>query len=97
MSQSRSKQLHSAGKDVCTEADPSSVRDCAKESTHWIEIVLLDEAGEPVPNQAYKVVGPGGAVYPGNLDEFGWARIDNLEAGTCKVSFPEIEQIGPIR
>jgi type VI secretion system secreted protein VgrG len=95
MSPTKSDQLDGAGKDVSAQPQPSTVQGCP--SKHWIEIVLVDEAGDPVPGQAYKVVAPDGTEYSGPLDGNGFVRIDNLQPGTCKVSFPDIEQIAPVR
>ena len=57
---------------------------------HWIEIKLADEAGKPVPGEAYQVILPDGATAAsGTLDENGFARVDDIDdAGSCKVIFP---------
>ena len=67
------------------------VTPCPK-PTHWIEIVLKDDKGLPVPGEAYKIVLPDGETTTGYLDANGAARVDGiLSAGTCKVSFPGID------
>jgi hypothetical protein len=59
---------------------------------HWIEIVLKDDEGKPVPGELYKVVLPNGEETTGYLDANGFARVDGIiDAGSCKVSFPEID------
>lgn len=59
---------------------------------HWVEIRLLDEDGNPVPNEEYLVTLPDGSDVHGYLDDKGWARFAPLDdAGTCEVSFPEID------
>jgi len=56
----------------------------------WIEIVLLDESGKPVPNEKYSVRVPGGRTEYGTLDAKGYARITGLDPGSCDVSFPDL-------
>jgi hypothetical protein len=55
----------------------------------WIEIKLVDESGKPVPGEVYRVtLADGQTVAEGTLDEKGFARIDGIDPGTCKVTFP---------
>lgn len=57
---------------------------------HWIEIGLFDEDGNPVPGQAYKISFPDGTVQTGNLDSRGLARVDGIDPGICRVTFPDL-------
>jgi hypothetical protein len=60
--------------------------------THWIEIELRDEDGNPVANEAYKVKLPSGEINTGYLNSDGFGRLDGIaDAGTCQVSFPNID------
>jgi type VI secretion system secreted protein VgrG len=64
-----------------------------KSKKSWIEIELVDDAGAPVPGEAYQVTLPDGStVAEGTLDEKGRARIDNIDPGTCKVTFPKLHK-----
>ena len=77
------------------ESDSSSPAKAHKpdpEATSWIEIELVDEQDQPVSGERYEVEVPGGAVSRGSLDQNGYARIEGIEAGTCKISFPELDQ-----
>jgi hypothetical protein len=58
----------------------------------WIEVQLVGEDDKPIPYQQYVVTLPGGATRSGTLDEEGKARIDGIPAGTCKVSFPDLDK-----
>lgn len=59
----------------------------------WIEIELVDKEGKPVPGEAYRVTLPDGEkVAEGTVDEKGFARVDGIEPGTCKVTFPRLEK-----
>ncbi len=59
----------------------------------WIEIELVDKQGKPVAGEPYKVTLPDGeTVAEGTLDEKGQARVDGIEPGSCKVTFPRLEK-----
>ena len=60
---------------------------------HWIEIKLVDTEGNPVPGEKYKITLPDGStVAEGTLDGKGFARVDGIDPGTCKVTFPNLDQ-----
>ncbi|RMH10687.1 MAG: hypothetical protein D6695_10965 [Planctomycetota bacterium] len=63
----------------------------AKELT-WIEIELVGEDDKPIPGEKYRVTAPDGRVAEGMLNGEGWARIDCLEPGTCKITFPNLDK-----
>jgi type VI secretion system secreted protein VgrG len=54
----------------------------------WIEIELVDEEGQPVPSEKYLIELSDGTKKEGMLDSEGHARVDGIDPGTCKVSFP---------
>ncbi len=62
------------------------------EKKHWIEIALVDEKGNPVPGHRYKIRLPDGSELTGTLDSRGLARVDGIDPGTCKVTFPDLDQ-----
>lgn len=57
-----------------------------------LEIVLHDERGSPVPHARYRVYLPAGTVVDGELDSQGFARIERLPEGICRVDFPDLQQ-----
>jgi type VI secretion system secreted protein VgrG len=64
-----------------------------KDKKSWIEIELVDDAGKPIPGETYRVTLPDGStVEEGTLDEKGCARIDHIDPGTCKVTFPRLDK-----
>ncbi len=63
-----------------------------KEKKSWIEIELVDEAGQPMAGEAYRVTTPDGSEQSGSLDEKGFARVSNIDPGTCKVTFPNLDK-----
>jgi hypothetical protein len=58
----------------------------------WIEIELVDEEGQPVPGEAYRVELADSSVMEGSLDLRGKARFDGIKQGNCKVTFPNLDK-----
>ena len=63
-----------------------------EENTSWIEIELLDEEDTPVPSVKYEIELPDGSLAKGSLDGEGFARVDGIKPGECKVCFPEYDK-----
>ena len=64
-----------------------------KDKKHWIEIELLDQDGNPVAGEPYRITLPDGTTLAsGTLDDKGWARVDHIDPGTCKVTFPRLDK-----
>jgi type VI secretion system secreted protein VgrG len=64
-----------------------------QDKKHWIEIQLFDEDNNPVPGEAYKITLPDGTtIADGTLDDKGFARVDNIDPGTCQVTFPNLDK-----
>jgi hypothetical protein len=57
----------------------------------WIEIVLKDESGMPVPNEAYIFHLPDGTSRNGNLNGEGKAIEKDVPPGETRVEFPNIK------
>jgi len=63
-----------------------------EKKTSWIEIELVDEIGQPVPNEAYEITAPDGTtIRKGNLDKNGQAHVAVREPGTCQITFPKLD------
>lgn len=85
----------SPGKDVSSQEErhkgPTDEEE--KEKKSWIEIELVDEEDNPVPGEKYKVTLPDGkTVAEGTLDEKGFARVEGIDPGTCKITFPNLDK-----
>jgi type VI secretion system secreted protein VgrG len=63
-----------------------------KEKKSWIEIELVDEDGDPVAGERYRVtLTDGKTLAEGSLDEHGRARVENIDPGNCKITFPNLD------
>ena len=63
-----------------------------KEKKAWIEIILVDAEGEPVPNVRYRITPPNGEPVEGRLNEHGQAGVYQIEPGNCKITFPDLDK-----
>lgn len=54
----------------------------------FVEIKLLDDAGNPCTGAAYELTTPAGETLTGTLDDDGYARVDGIAPGECKLRFP---------
>lgn len=74
------------------QAASSSATQAAAEEAHFIEIELKDDEGKPVANESYFVELPDGSTKSGRTDASGYARIDGVDPGTAKISFPDLDK-----
>jgi len=73
-------------------ADPSTDPSNAEPQgpLSWVGVELVDDAGKPVPDAAYKVKLTDGSVQDGTLGPDGKARIDGVKDGSVEIAFPDI-------
>jgi hypothetical protein len=63
-----------------------------EKKTAWIEVEMVGEDDKPIPGVRYRVTLPDGTVDEGTLGSNGLVRVDGFEPGTCKISFPELDE-----
>lgn len=61
-----------------------------KQERHWLEFSLRNKEGNPFAGEAYVVTDAEEESYEGHLDSEGYARIDSVAPGSCKVNFPNL-------
>ncbi|CAN96841.1 hypothetical protein predicted by Glimmer/Critica [Sorangium cellulosum So ce56] len=63
-----------------------------REDKTWVGIQLMDDGDppQPVPFKRYRIELPDRSVREGLLDQNGQAVIVGIDAGTCKISFPQL-------
>ena len=57
----------------------------------FVAIELHDQKGRPMRGERYQIKLPDGTVKEGKLDDDGKARIDGIDPGSCKITFPDID------
>jgi len=62
-----------------------------KDKTHWIEVVLIDDEDAPVPGETVEIEGPDGTVSTRSTDAKGKVKVENLDPGSCKIRFPNLD------
>lgn len=62
------------------------------EPTHWISLNLKDDKGKPVANESFIIKASDGTEHPGATDADGKAKVSDLPAGQCQISFPRISK-----
>ncbi len=72
--------------------NPSPQKPQDKPKKSWVNIKLVDEAGNPVAGESYKVTLPDGKVSSGTLNEKGEAEVKGFEPGNCKITFPNLDK-----
>lgn len=73
-------------------APPPTVQACPLSQKAWVEVRLVDMEGNPVGSVQYRIKDPDGNVKEGKLSKDGSVRLEGLHAGTCLISFPELDQ-----
>lgn len=59
---------------------------------HWVEIILVDMEGKPMPGVKYRITPPGGAPVEGILNQYGQAGVYQIDPGNCKITFPDLDE-----
>jgi hypothetical protein len=63
-----------------------------KQEKSWVEIMLVDLEGNPVPGVRYRITTPDGEVREGSLNEHGQAGYYQIDPGNCKITFPDLDK-----
>lgn len=71
---------------------PKPQRPEEQKKTVWIEIEMVDEAGNPAAGERFELILPNGEVYPGMLNTQGLARVDGIDPGSCQITFPNLDK-----
>jgi|SRR3954469_201940 hypothetical protein len=70
---------------------PPETKEDKEKKTSWIELEMVGEDDKPIPGVRYRVTLTDDTVEEGTLDEKGFARIDGIEPGNCKITFPDLD------
>jgi hypothetical protein len=83
-----------AGSLLPVQEAPPPVEPKPPKKTTFVEIVLMDDGDPPKPvaGARYRIETPEGNVIEGTLDGSGKARVDGIDPGDCKVTFPDLHR-----
>ena len=70
---------------------PESTEEKEKKKS-WIELELVDEEDQPVTGMSYRITLPDDTLAEGTLDDKGFARVDGIDPGTCKITFLNLDK-----
>jgi hypothetical protein len=78
-------------KDDPKPVDPIPEDPKEKDPESYVNIRLVGEDGNPIPNERYKITLPDGTSREGRLDSGGSATVRGRFSGQCKVTFPDLD------
>jgi len=70
--------------------DPKSEEN--KDKKHFVEVELKDESGAPVVGETCEITLPNGKKATKSTNKDGLIRIDKIDAGNCKIRWPNLDQ-----
>ena len=89
----RQTQTGKYGSEKVKPYKPPETKEEKEKKKSWIEIEMVGEDDKPIVGEAYRITLPDGeTVAEGTLDDKGFARVDGIEPGTCKITFPSLDQ-----
>jgi hypothetical protein len=76
---------------VVEEEAPREPAAAPVEALTWVEVELVDDDGNSVGGEQYRLELPDGSLREGALDAQGLVRVDGIDPGTCRISFPNLD------
>jgi len=58
----------------------------------WIEVELVDENGKGIAGEPFEIETSDGRLCAGTLDHKGFKRVEHIEPGSCKITFPRLDK-----
>lgn len=62
-----------------------------EEKKGWIEFEVVDEDGKPIRGEHYRLELPDESIVEGIVGDDGKIRLEGIEPGQCKISFPDLD------
>jgi hypothetical protein len=73
-------------------AAPAAPTTVSAAKRHFVAIEMVDEEGKAAAGEDYRLTLPDGTVHEGTLDKKGRDRINGIDPGTCKITFPNLDK-----
>ena len=81
------------GSEKVTPYKPPETKEEKEKKKSWIEIEMVGEDDKPIVGEAYRItLADGATVAEGTLDDKGFARVEGIEPGSCKITFPNLDK-----
>jgi uncharacterized Zn-binding protein involved in type VI secretion len=77
---------------VQTGGSDSAPATTSQDKKHWVSIELVGQDGKPIPDEMYHIELPDGSAVDGALDDKGQAKVEGIDPGNCKVTFPNLDK-----
>lgn len=74
------------------ESPNTPVVQACEDDPHFIEFRLLDDNGDPVPGEPYRVRLPDKSLHTGTLDKEGKVRFEKICAGQASICFTGLDE-----
>ncbi len=71
--------------------DPVESCPLKDEKKSWLEFSVTDEDGKPLGGHRYRLEHPDERTTEGVVGEDGKVRVEGVEKGKCKISFPDLD------
>jgi len=92
----RAAAMHFGGSDrpgPMEEEQDSADSEPTPDTSHWIEVVLVDEVGEPILGAQCIITTPDSIKHKSKTDSQGRVRVNGIPEGMCSVEFPALEEV----
>jgi len=53
---------------------------------------MVDQEGKPAAGESYRLTLPDGTIHEGTLNKKGRDRVNGIDPGTCKITFPNLDK-----
>ena len=71
------------------EPEPPEVEE---EKKSWIRVRIVDEEGNPVPSERYRITCPDGTVKERTTDANGMGYVSSIDPGMCQIEWPDLDR-----
>jgi hypothetical protein len=92
--QTGAQKLKAAGDDADQKGHEdvmTGAAECPPKGTHWLDVKLIDDDGDPVKDQRCVVVTSDGTEHPGKTDAKGMVHVDEVPEGPYTVRFLDLD------
>ena len=71
---------------------PPPTTTVAPQKKHFVAFQMVDQEGKPAAGESYRLTLPDGTIHEGTLNKKGRDRVNGIDPGTCKITFPNLDK-----